>query len=238
MVNAVGYTAAALDDTADRYANVARTALDAITTYADDVRAGRQVRGKRAGRAERGASDGRAGPAEQGCQAKADPPEEHVATAVIDGITTRYDVLGSGPPLLMMSPGGFDATIEKWRTQGVYTRLKLLDHLPAQYTCIVYRPPRKRRVGRPRRAHHLAALRRAGERAARPSENRTRAHHGRLHGVLAGDGVRRRASGARPRASCSTGPSAARTIASTVTRVSRSISPMCSSTGFMASSRW
>lgn len=46
VVNAVGYTAAALDDTADRYANVARTALDAITTYADDVRAGRQVRGK------------------------------------------------------------------------------------------------------------------------------------------------------------------------------------------------
>jgi pimeloyl-ACP methyl ester carboxylesterase len=61
-----------------------------------------------------------------------------VATAVIDGITTRYDVLGSGPPLLMMSPGGFDATIDKWRTQGVYTRLKLLDHLPRQYTCIVY----------------------------------------------------------------------------------------------------
>jgi pimeloyl-ACP methyl ester carboxylesterase len=61
-----------------------------------------------------------------------------LATAVIDGITTRYDVIGSGPPLLMMSPGGFDATIEKWRTQGVYTRLKLLDHLPAHYSCIVY----------------------------------------------------------------------------------------------------
>ena len=59
-------------------------------------------------------------------------------TATIDGITTRYDLIGSGPPLLMMSPGGFDATIEKWRTQGVYTRLKLLDHLPRHYTCIVY----------------------------------------------------------------------------------------------------
>jgi len=46
VVNAIGYTAAALDDTADRYANVARVALDAITTYADDVRGGRQVRGK------------------------------------------------------------------------------------------------------------------------------------------------------------------------------------------------
>jgi 3-methyl-2-oxobutanoate hydroxymethyltransferase len=46
VVNAVGYTAAALDDTTDRYANVARVALEAIATYADDVRAGRQVRGK------------------------------------------------------------------------------------------------------------------------------------------------------------------------------------------------
>jgi 3-methyl-2-oxobutanoate hydroxymethyltransferase len=46
VVNAIGYTAAALDDAGDRYANVARTALEAITAYADDVRAGRQVRGK------------------------------------------------------------------------------------------------------------------------------------------------------------------------------------------------
>jgi len=61
-----------------------------------------------------------------------------VNTAIIDGIPTHYDVIGSGPPLLLMSPGGFDATIEKWRTQGVYTRLKLLDHLPRKYTCIVY----------------------------------------------------------------------------------------------------
>jgi len=44
--NAIGYSAAALDDQAERYANVARVALDAITTYTADVRAGRQVRGK------------------------------------------------------------------------------------------------------------------------------------------------------------------------------------------------
>jgi 3-methyl-2-oxobutanoate hydroxymethyltransferase len=46
VVNAIGYTASALEDGADRYANVARVALDAITAYADDVRGGRQVRGK------------------------------------------------------------------------------------------------------------------------------------------------------------------------------------------------
>jgi pimeloyl-ACP methyl ester carboxylesterase len=61
-----------------------------------------------------------------------------VPSTTIDGIITRYDIIGSGPPLLLMSPGGFDATIEKWRTQGVYTRLKLLDHLPARFSCIVY----------------------------------------------------------------------------------------------------
>ena len=61
-----------------------------------------------------------------------------MAIAIIDGITTRYEVLGDGPPLLMFSPGGFDATIEKWSTQGVYATIKLLDHLPKHYTCIMF----------------------------------------------------------------------------------------------------
>ena len=30
-------------------------------------------------------------------------------TALIDGIATRYEVVGSGPPLLMYAPAGFDA---------------------------------------------------------------------------------------------------------------------------------
>jgi pimeloyl-ACP methyl ester carboxylesterase len=59
-------------------------------------------------------------------------------TATIDGIATRYEVLGSGPPLLMYAPGGFNATIETWRTQSVYAKIKLLDHLPKKYTCIVF----------------------------------------------------------------------------------------------------
>src|SRR3982074_619572 len=64
--------------------------------------------------------------------------EVGVATAVIDGITTRYEVRGSGTPLLMFSPGGFDATLEKWTTLGVYARIKVLDHLSPHYTCIVF----------------------------------------------------------------------------------------------------
>jgi len=61
-----------------------------------------------------------------------------VATAIIDRINTRYEVMGSGPPLLMYAPAGFDATLDKWRTQGVYAKIKLLDHLPKTYTCIVF----------------------------------------------------------------------------------------------------
>ena len=59
-------------------------------------------------------------------------------TALIDGIATRYDVRGSGPALLMFSPGGFDATLEKWSTLGVYARIRLLDHLPQHYSCISF----------------------------------------------------------------------------------------------------
>ncbi|HEY2534300.1 MAG TPA: alpha/beta hydrolase [Xanthobacteraceae bacterium] len=59
-------------------------------------------------------------------------------TAIIDGITTRYDVVGSGPPLLLFAPGGFNATIETWSTQGSYAKIKLLDHLPKRLTCIVF----------------------------------------------------------------------------------------------------
>lgn len=59
-------------------------------------------------------------------------------TAVIDGIATRYEVLGSGPPLLMYAPGGFNAVIETWSTQGVYAKIKLLDHLPKHFSCILF----------------------------------------------------------------------------------------------------
>ena len=42
---AIGYGANALDTDADNYANVARITLAAITAYADDVRAARQIKG-------------------------------------------------------------------------------------------------------------------------------------------------------------------------------------------------
>ena len=61
-----------------------------------------------------------------------------LAEAVIDGITTRYEVRGSGAPLLMFSPGGFDAALDRWTTLGVYARIKILDHLSRTYNCIVF----------------------------------------------------------------------------------------------------
>ena len=61
-----------------------------------------------------------------------------VAFAVVDGIKTRYEVVGSGPPLLMYSPAGFDATLEKWTTQGVYAKTKLLEHLAKKFSCIIF----------------------------------------------------------------------------------------------------
>jgi pimeloyl-ACP methyl ester carboxylesterase len=56
----------------------------------------------------------------------------------IDGIKTRYETCGSGPPILMFSPGGFNATLDNWSTLGVYARTKPLEHLSQRYTCISF----------------------------------------------------------------------------------------------------
>ena len=56
----------------------------------------------------------------------------------IDGIPTRYEIRGSGPALLLFSPGGFDATIEAWTSRGAYAQTRPLEHLSRKYTCIVF----------------------------------------------------------------------------------------------------
>lgn len=56
----------------------------------------------------------------------------------IDGIPTRYEIRGSGPALLLFSPGGFDATIEAWVSRGAYAQTKPLEHLSRKYSCIVF----------------------------------------------------------------------------------------------------
>jgi pimeloyl-ACP methyl ester carboxylesterase len=61
-----------------------------------------------------------------------------VSTAVIDGIPTRYEVAGSGPPLLMFSPGGFSATMANWERHGLYQRTAMLAQLRKRFTCITF----------------------------------------------------------------------------------------------------
>ncbi len=58
--------------------------------------------------------------------------------ASINGIDINYEVHGSGPPLLMLAPGGFDSAIEKWSTAGVWAGMNALQTLGQHYTCIAY----------------------------------------------------------------------------------------------------
>jgi pimeloyl-ACP methyl ester carboxylesterase len=61
-----------------------------------------------------------------------------VATALIDGIATRYEIKGAGAPVLMFSPGGFDATLDKWTTIASYSKVGLLDHLSRRFQCVIF----------------------------------------------------------------------------------------------------
>ncbi|WP_458041470.1 MULTISPECIES: alpha/beta fold hydrolase [Bacteria] len=56
----------------------------------------------------------------------------------IDGIPTRYETVGDGPPILMFSPGGFDSSLDNWTTFGRYKELGFVEGLSKDYTCIVY----------------------------------------------------------------------------------------------------
>jgi pimeloyl-ACP methyl ester carboxylesterase len=58
--------------------------------------------------------------------------------ATIDGIRTRYEVVGDGPPLLLFSPGGFNATLDNWTAFGIYERLRLLDTLSRHFSCVAF----------------------------------------------------------------------------------------------------
>ena len=57
---------------------------------------------------------------------------------VTGGIRTRYEMTGDGPPLLLFSPGGFDAQLENWSELSSYAGLGLLPALAAHYTCISF----------------------------------------------------------------------------------------------------
>jgi len=58
--------------------------------------------------------------------------------ATIDGLRVNYVVKGSGPPLLMLAPGGFDASMDKWATTGAWKNVLPMDSLSKGYTVIAY----------------------------------------------------------------------------------------------------
>jgi pimeloyl-ACP methyl ester carboxylesterase len=59
-------------------------------------------------------------------------------TAEIDGLDVYYETRGSGPPLLMFAPGGFDASLDKWLGASAWKGINALDALAAEHTLIVY----------------------------------------------------------------------------------------------------
>jgi len=61
-----------------------------------------------------------------------------VGTTVVDGIETRYEVAGSGPPLMMFSPGGFNGSMANWLEHGLYRRTRMLTQLRERFSCITF----------------------------------------------------------------------------------------------------
>jgi len=58
--------------------------------------------------------------------------------AMLDGIETYYETHGSGLPLLMCAPGGFDASIDKWRVASAWTSIDAIKALAAEHCVVVY----------------------------------------------------------------------------------------------------
>jgi len=58
--------------------------------------------------------------------------------ATLDGIETYYETHGSGSPILMCAPGGFDASVDKWRVASAWTGIDAIKTLAAEHTVIVY----------------------------------------------------------------------------------------------------
>ena len=61
-----------------------------------------------------------------------------MAFATIDGIKTHYEIFGDGPPLLMLAPAGFDASMSRWRLNGVWKEMQALDTLARDFKLIAY----------------------------------------------------------------------------------------------------
>lgn len=59
-------------------------------------------------------------------------------TTSINGLSIRYETYGSGPPILMMAPGGFESYIDRWNQAGVWKEVRPLETLSRRYSLIAY----------------------------------------------------------------------------------------------------
>ena len=59
-------------------------------------------------------------------------------SATVDGLEVYYETRGSGPPLLMLAPGGFDGTIDKWVAASAWKGINALEKLSSEFQVIVY----------------------------------------------------------------------------------------------------
>jgi pimeloyl-ACP methyl ester carboxylesterase len=57
---------------------------------------------------------------------------------VLDGLRTAFAVQGSGPPVLLFAPGGFDAAADRLSTQPTYRDLQLVERLRAAFTIVTF----------------------------------------------------------------------------------------------------
>ena len=46
--------------------------------------------------------------------------------ATLNGLKINYAVHGNGPPMIMLSPGGFDSNIDGWSSRSVWKELRPL----------------------------------------------------------------------------------------------------------------
>jgi len=58
--------------------------------------------------------------------------------AMINGLKINYAVHGNGPPMIMLSPGGFDSNIDGWSSRSVWKELRPLETLAKEFTMIAY----------------------------------------------------------------------------------------------------
>lgn len=58
--------------------------------------------------------------------------------AMLGGLEVYYETRGSGVPLLMLAPGGFDATIDKWLATNAWKGINALEKLSSEFRLIVY----------------------------------------------------------------------------------------------------